>query len=145
MKNEENKESRLKTKYISKINFDINKSKNRSPGQKQNLLLEKAESNNHIGEIKNERTKNELINKKLNNSISNNKNKNSQIIPFKKNKTNRNNLSRENQNINKKDKLLYNNPDREKVNSIVDININNSSQFINKMGKKEITNYSFNK
>jgi hypothetical protein len=36
------------------------------------------------------------------------------------------------------------NLDKEKVNSIIDININSSSQ-INNIRKKEITNYSFNK
>ena len=142
LKNEETNESRLKTKYISRINFDINKSKNRSPGLKQKVHLEKAESNNHIVEIKNEIAKNELINKKMNNSLNNNINKNCQIIPFKKNKTNRNNLSRENKKINRNDN---NNPDKEKVNSIVDININSSSKLINNIQRKEITNYSFNK
>ena len=145
LKNEENNESRLKKKYISKINFDINKSKNRSPGLKQKTHLEKVESNSHIVEIKNEITKNESINKKMNNSLNNNISKNCQIIPFKKNKTNRNNLSRENQKINKNDKLNKNNIDKEKINSIVDININSSPQFINNIRRKEITNYSFNK
>lgn len=145
LKNEENNESRLKQKYKSKINFDINKSKTRSPGLKKQTYLEKAESNNHIGEIKNEISKNELINKKMNNSLNNNVSKNCQIIPFKKNKTNRKNLSRENKKINKNDKQINNNPDKEKVNSIVDININSSSQFINNIRRKEITNYSFNK
>jgi hypothetical protein len=81
----------------------------------------------------------------MNNSLNNNIGKNCQIIPFKKNKTNRNNLSRENQKINKNDKLNKNNIDKEKINSIVDININCSSQFINNIRRKEITNYSFNK
>jgi hypothetical protein len=84
LKNDDNNEFRLKKKYISKVNFDINKSKNRSPGLKQKVHLEKAESNNHIIEIKNEITKNDSINKKMNNSLNNNINKNCQIIPFKK-------------------------------------------------------------
>ena len=145
LKNDENNESRLKTKYISKVNLDIKNTKNRSPGLKQKTPLEKTESNNLIEEIKNEITKNELFNKKMNNSINNNVSKNCQIIPFKKNKTNRNNLSRENQKINKNDKLSKNNAEKEKVNSIIDININSSSQFINNIRRKEITNYSFNK
>ena len=145
LKNDETNESRLKTKYISKVNLDINNPKNRSPGLKQKTHLEKVESNKHIGEIKNEITKNELINKKLNNSLNNNIGKNCQIIPFKKNKTNRNNLSRENQKFNKNDKQNNNNPEKEKVNSNFDINTNNSSQFINNIRRKEITNYCFNK
>ena len=80
----------------------------------------------------------------MNNSLNNNINKNCQIIPFKKNKTNRNNLNREKQKINKNDKMNNKNLDKEKVNSIIDININSSSQ-LNNIRRKEITNYSFNK
>jgi hypothetical protein len=88
----------------------------------------------------------------MNNSLNNNiLNKNCNIIPFKKYKTNRTKINyiidkSNNSNIKNKTVKKSNNNDKNKEKgNISNTNNNNKSQVVNNLMKKEINNYSFNK
>ena len=167
--NKINGNEKQKNKEITKINIDLDKHKykNKSPMFKQRQYFDKFNKSN----IKEVNIENDKINKdikiymnnslSLNNNININKN-NCHIIPFMKNKTNKNNINyaidKKNNSKNIKDNktpktnsnfnsncLTDKNKNEEKANkSGVHFN-NDNSQVINNIVKKEINDYSSNK
>ena len=163
LNSEENNKNNLKekkrTKEITKINIDFDKCKNKSPKLKQRKYFDKfsKEINNKIRNNNNHIIENIEINKVMNNSLNNNNiNKNCHIIPFKNYKNKKSNISyivdkKINIKNNKGNKIIKTNNNNEKNKKIEEngnfkeININNNSEIVNNLIRKELSNYSFNK
>ena len=155
-----NKE-KSKAKEVSKFNLDENNSKKKSHRLQQRRNFDKL--NKEIDNI--EITTNDKNNKNVNNSLINNINKNCHVIPFKKYKTNKNNINYIIENNNNKNIIKNNRNSKiskmlndktnhyykieninrfEEMGNISEINLNNNSQIVNNFGKKDAINYSFN-
>ena len=158
--NKNNLKEKQKTKEITKINIDFDKCKNKSPKLKQRKYFDKfnKEMNNKIYN----KIEGVQINKIMNNSLNNNNiNKNCHIIPFKNYKNKKSNTSyiidkkiinKNNKgnnilkaNINIDNNISENNRKMEEKGNIKEMNMNNNSEIINNIIKKELSNYSFNR